>query len=125
MDKLLKLDFDDALPDANHLKFICDKLDINVIDVQVHRTVKGYHMRILIDNPELCDPEIVLIQCLMGSDKKRECLNYLRVLNNTKHWNVLFKTKEDMNGNFLSGEVLDGNLTELFKKDLINRSLKC
>lgn len=121
MDKLLKLDYDSGkVPDIKHIKFIVDKLDLNVLGVQVHRTKKGYHVRISIRNPELCEPEIVLIQSLMGSDQKRECLNYMRVLQCVKHWNVLFKSKENVRGKILSKEIFDSILTDVFNKELVN-----
>lgn len=53
---------------------------------------KGIHLTIGISK-KLANWKIGYIQALMNSDYKRECFNLLRISNNIKNWNVLFKKK--------------------------------
>jgi hypothetical protein len=66
----------------------------NLIDYEIAETRKGYHIRLIIDFPfKVTSEEIVLLQLLLGSDWKREMLNYLRVKNGIDDWNKLFIAK--------------------------------
>jgi len=65
-----------------------------VISYDIKETKKGYHVRLSIDFPfDYRDEDIVFIQLLLGSDWKRELLNYFRVKNGISKWNVLFNKK--------------------------------
>jgi len=115
----LKLDIDNKKIDINHLNFVIDKLNINVTNVTVYETTKGFHILINIDNPEIVEPEIPFIQALLGSDLKRETLNYIRVLNNERNWNILFTLKENINNKSLSIEKFNNKLTRELTNTLI------
>jgi hypothetical protein len=66
----------------------------NLVDYEITETRKGYHLRLIIDFPfKVTSEEIVLLQLLLGSDWKREMLNYLRVKNGIEDWNKLFIAK--------------------------------
>jgi len=66
----------------------------NLVDYEIAETRKGYHIRLIIDFPfKVTSEEIVLLQLLLGSDWKREMLNYLRVKNGIEDWNKLFNVK--------------------------------
>jgi len=65
-----------------------------VISYDVKETRKGYHIRLIINFPfEYDDVDVVFMQLLLGSDWKRELLNYFRVKNGISRWNVLFNKK--------------------------------
>jgi hypothetical protein len=65
-----------------------------LVDYEITETRKGYHVRLIIDFPfKVTSEEIVLLQLLLGSDWKREMLNYLRVKNGIEDWNKLFNVK--------------------------------
>lgn len=56
-------------------------------------TKRGFHLEIWL-NKKLKDWQIGYIQALMDSDYKRECFNLLRISQNVRNWNVLFKKKK-------------------------------
>lgn len=67
------------------------------------RTRHGYHLNLFFLKA-LNDKELCFIQCAMGSDYARECLNWRRITKGSvwqkRNWNVLFKSKYivDRNG---------------------------
>jgi len=66
-----------------------------VVHVEFYKTEsKHYHLRVWI-NKKLSDPELILLQLLLGSDKYRERMNFIRYLNGGKmeDWNLLFTKK--------------------------------
>lgn len=95
-DNVVKLDFDyrkNFQTLVKRLKFF-EYLDIfHVKRIVVHRTVRGYHVRIVVDR-KFEPVEIVLIQALLGSDYKREVLNFERVYKAGKFFNVLHTSRE-------------------------------
>ena len=58
------------------------------------KTRKGYHITFR-SKKKLTEHEAVLIQLLLGSDSKREFLNYMRIRKGASldKWNILFTTK--------------------------------
>jgi len=65
-----------------------------VISYDIKETRKGYHVRLTIDFPfDFSDVDIAFLQLLLGSDWKRELLNYFRIKNKISRWNVLFSKK--------------------------------
>lgn len=65
-----------------------------VVSYDIRETRKGYHVRLIVDFPfRYSDVDIVFLQLLLGSDWKRELLNYFRVKNGIPKWNVLFNKK--------------------------------
>lgn len=116
--KVLKIDIDNGKPNIQQIKFVVKSFDLKIQDVKIHKTKKGYHVRLYFTEPQICDAEIVLFQALCGSDLKRETFNYLRVLTEKANWNILFSYKEDKNGKLLSKEVLDKRMTKALLKEL-------
>jgi len=57
-------------------------------------TKKGWHFFFRSER-RLTETEAILIQLLLGSDSKREFLNYMRICNGArlKDWNILFTHK--------------------------------
>jgi hypothetical protein len=73
---------------------LCRYFKPKLISYDVKETRKGYHIRLILSFPfKLSRYEFVLIQSLLGSDWKREMLNYFRVKNGLKDWNILFNKK--------------------------------
>jgi len=65
-----------------------------IISYDIKETRKGYHVRLELDfSFDFNDVDIVFLQLLMGSDWKRELLNYFRIKNKISSWNVLFNKK--------------------------------
>ena len=65
-----------------------------VVSYDIRETRKGYHVRLTVDFPfDFNDVDIVFLQLLLGSDWKRELLNYFRIKNKISSWNVLFNKK--------------------------------
>jgi len=116
--KILKLDIDKGKPDIEQIKFVVSAFSLKVIDAFVHKTTNGYHVRLYVTEPDICDAEVVLFQTLMGSDLKREVFNYLRVLNDKANWNVLFEHKENSKGIIISKENMDKRMTKILRKEL-------
>jgi len=96
----VKLDYD-----TNNVREILERMSI--LEVMIGRmfeiesfkikrspSKRGYHVKLLIKPLVKFDKrDIVILQLLLGSDRKREFFNWLRVRGNLKHWNVLFDKK--------------------------------
>lgn len=96
MSETIKLDIDskgnlDGV--VSRIYSIVDLLGLSVENYVIHESNSGYHIRITVLD-ELSDLELVIIQLLMGSDPKREALNYLRVRDNEPNWNILHRGTE-------------------------------
>lgn len=66
------------------------------IDVEVHRSPSGKGLHIIasfLTKKPMDSWYILLIQCLCGSDIRREICNAKRIAGKVKIWNVLFCTK--------------------------------
>ena len=58
---------------------------------------RGYHVEIeIVPLTNLDEKDLVIIQLLLGSDRKREFFNWIRVRGKQKYWNVLFKEKLEL-----------------------------
>jgi len=92
--KMLKLDIDHKkIPwkRMGAVKNICN-LRFDFEKSSIHRTRKGYHLRLaLLGNHS--DAELCFLQCALGSDFARESLNWMRVKRGEQSWNVLFSMK--------------------------------
>jgi hypothetical protein len=122
----LKLDFDG--PETafiENIKRVRTVLHIagflNLDDVIVRQTQKGFHtyLKISSKKTQLIPGDIVTLQCLLGSDYKREAFNFLRVKSGVNLlgnvWNVLFTEKhKTSNGERLSQETERPDLKPLF-----------
>ena len=91
--------------------------NIGFSKVSVYETNKGFHFYLDLEY-SLHEWEILLIQALLGSDFKRETLNYFRVRNDERHWNVLFKEKRQ----FLTNKLLSWE-RESIKSKKIEKTL--
>ncbi len=85
-------------------------LGLGLQHVRAYSTRNGYHFYLNVDRT-LTGPELVCIQALMGSDHKREALNFLRVHSgeypgHDRSWNILFAEKWE-NGQRISSEHPD------------------
>jgi len=69
---------------------------IRVSRIRALHTRKGWHVYIDLTN-KLSDMEVVALQAILGSDWKREALNWRRAhRKECKNWNVLFFEKRDI-----------------------------
>lgn len=92
---LIKIDYDTHKKTFARINNVIYFLRLDVVDCQVQRTRHGYHVQLEIRN-KVNDFEIIILQCLMQSDYKREMFNLLRVHSGKfpkQSWNVLFKKK--------------------------------
>jgi hypothetical protein len=136
-EKEIKLDFDSKRLPIERIKFVCRFLRLDVDDVQVHKTVRkwkpnsrksdyGWHVRISLEKP-LPIYIIGYVQTLMGSDWKRECYNFIRIVNlltreikskiMSENWNVLFNRKY-LRRKLASVEEFDHEMTRKLRKEL-------
>jgi hypothetical protein len=93
---IIKLDIDGEPVDFHRIKVCVAKLKemkMKFIKGEVYKTVHGFHVYIWIMNT-VSDTYLPFIQALMGSDWKRELLNFERILKAESDWNVLFQEKE-------------------------------
>jgi hypothetical protein len=95
---IIKIDWDKekGIPDLidfeNEVKTILRILNLKKAKYKRYKTTNGYHIYLDLKKP-MRDSYVVIIQCLLGSDKKREMFNFERVVNKQKYWNVLFGSK--------------------------------
>lgn len=94
------LDYDMArTPSLCPLYFLCRLCDLRPKTIVDHKTRRGWH-RVIKFGRRFIPPEIVAIQSILGSDRRRETLNLMRVLSGNKsddyaqsRWNLLFERK--------------------------------
>ena len=88
---------------------------LRVVAVDASRTRHGWHVRLYFAN-SIPDLILVCIQLTLGSDRKRELLNFRRVVNGEPCWNRLSACKTHIRRNgateIISEEIFDGELTE-------------
>ncbi len=91
----LKIDWDGEEDQdfENKLKSILRIYHLTEAKVEKYKTKHGYHLYIEF-NKKIPEIEMVLLQCLLGSDNFRELYNLERVKNKNRGWNVLFKVKK-------------------------------
>jgi hypothetical protein len=95
--QILKLDIDSKEIDIIRFYIISRLLRMNIYSIIKKKTKHGYHLTLEISSPYINDDrDIVLVQCLLGSDYKRELFNFLRVKHKCRRWNVLFTKKYRM-----------------------------
>lgn len=96
---------------GRRLKFLEEILDIEIEEVKIRETRKGFHVYITTSEPFKPEPEfIVAVQLILMSDWKREVFNLDRIVKGRKlgnldkmNWNVLFSVKVQ-NGELTSKE---------------------
>ena len=100
------------------------KLEVNFSKSKIFRTKKGHHIYLEVTN-DLNDEFICFLQCAMGSDYRRECLNWRRIKFGEQWqkdtWNVLFAKKYyvDTKGNMtLASEEIE------IDNEILRRKLK-
>jgi hypothetical protein len=118
--KLKKQDIKDFITSLKSLSYL---MDIKYKSIIVYDTMKGHHIYITVEN-DLSDLDIVFLQLYLGSDKKRELLNYRRVKNDDKNFNVLFEKKYTVQNDKItltSYEVKNQRLTDMiFNEGIIS-----
>lgn len=89
----IKLDMDEKNKSFfEDLALLSRFFNFRIKGIKAVKTRHGKHVRIWIDR--VFEPEdIVFFQIFLGSDKKRELFNWLRVRSGCERWNVLFKEK--------------------------------
>lgn len=95
----LKLDIDhkDKAQAVDRIKWVLEKLpEIEVERFRVKETENGYHLYIFLSEPILTMYRAFL-QAILGSDWKRETLNFKRFLDGEEDYNILFETKYEGN----------------------------
>jgi hypothetical protein len=91
---IIKLDIDGKL-DFKRLESVIEKLKemkCVLTKGEVWKSPHGYHVYIWTES--IAETYLPCVQVLMGSDWKRELLNFERVLKDEPGWNVLFQEKE-------------------------------
>jgi hypothetical protein len=95
--RVVKLDFDRRKVSwgrlARRLIFLERLMHIDPLEVVIHRTKHGYHVRIALGRkfPPIA---IVALQACLGSDYRREILNLERIVVGGKFANILFNNSE-------------------------------
>ena len=101
----IKLDYDSDNIPINRIMYVTRYLGLYIKECRVRKTKHGFHFTLkVLSKLDFEDKDICLMQALMGSDFRREFLNYLRILNEVERWNVLYKWKM-RNGEVISEEV--------------------
>lgn len=95
---VIKVDLDKKkLPDftIQSLYYIAKYYHITKLIIKKSQS-GNLHLKLYLLN-EIEDSEIIMLQLLLGSDKVRERLNFLRMKNGAKmkDWNILFDRKID------------------------------
>lgn len=94
----IMLDYDEEyeiLHFIQRYRFIFERVHIPVKDISIVRSKGGgWHIRVKLK--VMLDPlTIIALQCILGSDWRRETFNMVRVLwTRIEHWNVLFQGRE-------------------------------
>ena len=83
--------------------------------VSVCETTKGYHVVLETYETIMEQKDILILQLFLGSDKQRELFGYRRIINSIENWNVLFSKKTDSDGNVLSEEIYNEELSDYLR----------
>lgn len=122
---LIKLDIDGKKIDWKRIRTV---IEIFYLHVDFHeskwsKTNHGFHVEIVV-NDVLTDRDICFFQTAMGSDYKRECLNWWRLTRGSewqkRNWNVLFQKKYWVSPD---GKVKLKSNERLLKPNMIRRKL--
>lgn len=132
----IKLDYDGKRLPIRRINYVYKILRMNLKDVKVYKTIRkwkplkrkpdyGWHVKLkVMENIPIY--HLVSIQTLMGSCYKRECYNFIRVVNLltrkitgpiTQNWNVLY-SKKKIGGKVASVEKFDKQMTEKLRERL-------
>lgn len=97
--EILKLDIDGRL-DWKRIRSVIEmfNLDVDFARSSISSTLHGYHIYLGINsNTKIDDRELCFMQAVMGSDWRREILNWMRITRGAawqkRNWNVLFMKK--------------------------------
>jgi hypothetical protein len=99
-ERLLLLDFDDGgrAPTLDRLYSVTRTCGLKVEWVRQDRTVHGWHMVVRLRQP-LQPWQTLALQAILGSDWRREAMNWARLAANPSHpaalrrWNILYEEK--------------------------------
>lgn len=91
---------------ASRMVFLMFFTPFEFRQIRVYETARGFHIYLWSEGEKPKPIEVVIIQLALSSDYRREMFNYLRVWSKKppEHWNVLWKTKYDKEGNIVSRE---------------------
>lgn len=94
---IIKLDIDTKKYGHRRMEVVLDKLgEMNLKftkgEVYFQKLSKTWHIYIWVDS--IAEIYLPMVQLLLGSDYKRELLNFERVVKGEKDWNVLFQEQE-------------------------------
>ena len=123
VEKVIKIDVDDkniaeVIERIKTVKEILEKdANIKIKDFEVYETKNGFHIKCKAEN--ITHPlEIIILQLLLGSDWKRECLNYVRykkIGERFEKMNYLFGAKFE-NNKVASKEKIRKDLEEILNE---------
>lgn len=132
----IKLDYDGKRLPIRRINYVYKILRLTLEDAEVYKTIRkwkptkrkpdyGWHVKLLVKE-KIPMYNIVMIQTLMGSCWRRECYNFIRIMNLltrkikgaiTQNWNVLY-SKKIIKGKVASVEKFDKEMTEKLKERL-------
>lgn len=101
---VVKLDMDGwFLPNIQaRLDTVKHLTQLETKDTRFKKTKNGFHVYLYFKE-NLSDWQVLALQAILGSDWKREAINFRRLRQGSlKNWNVLFSEKIDL----VSGEIL-------------------
>ncbi len=76
----------------------------HAVDVRKTSHSNGYHIRLFVKN-KIPPLYLVMVQLSLGSDPKRDCLNFRRIIElKLKVWNILYRDKLTGRGDYTSHE---------------------
>lgn len=95
--------------------------------IRVYETARGFHIYLWSEGEKPKPIEAVIVQLALDSDYRREMFNYLRVWSRKppEHWNVLWKSKYDKEGNVVSREKRSKNARIIEELVWRNYEMKC
>jgi len=98
---MLYLDFDGPFPERFEQKlfFVFRTIRITPVFWRIDRTAHGYH--VIVGLPVALEPfQTLALQAILGSDWRRESLNWFRLYNmpansrlHLENWNILYEYK--------------------------------
>jgi hypothetical protein len=115
---MLDYDVKDWRKCTHRISRAIDSIRPYVKDCLVHRTRKGWHVRIWIDFP-LSPRRLNDLQSWMGDDEARVRMNERRIKKGIEPWNRLWLMKFKLDGTIISREVPAPGATKQLKEMLM------
>ncbi len=94
-DGCILLDIDSKKLDMSERYVLLRLMGIEPEYIRTDRTERGWH--VIIPAPHLSPIELIAAQAILGSDARREALNFFRFRKGA-YMNLLFEPKEKVNG---------------------------